>query len=68
MIELEAGDPLAIGQTRRCGERTKLAAVDEGFHDVLLDVQVGVDDGTLRPKMVVIFVGWPIVRLASSNR
>ena len=45
MIELEAGNALAIGQKRGCGQGTKLTAVDEGFYDVLLDVQVGVDDG-----------------------
>lgn len=45
MIELQAGNALAIGQTRSCGQRPKLAAVDEGFQDVLLDIQVGVEDG-----------------------
>ena len=45
MIELQAGNALAVGQTRGGGQRPKLAAVDEGFQDVLLDIQVGVEDG-----------------------
>lgn len=44
-IELESGDASATRQDGRVAEVAQLAAVDEGFEDVLLVVQVGVDDG-----------------------
>ena len=44
VIELEAWDPLSIGEDGRLGQFPQLAAVDKGLQDVLLDVVVVVDD------------------------
>jgi hypothetical protein len=45
MIQLKARDTFAVGQDRGLGELAKLAAVHEGFQDILLDIEVAVDDG-----------------------
>ena len=45
MIELQAGNPFAVGEDRGLAELAKLAAIDEGFQNVLLNVEVIVDDG-----------------------
>ena len=45
MIELQAGNPFAVGEDRGLAELAKLAAIDEGFENVLLHVEVVVDDG-----------------------
>jgi hypothetical protein len=45
MIELEAGNPFAVGEDSGLAELAKLAAIDEGFENVLLNVEVVVDDG-----------------------
>src|ERR1700732_1843415 len=45
MIELQPGDPSAAGEDSGLAELAKLAAIDEGFQDVLLNVEVVVGDG-----------------------
>lgn len=44
MIEFQAGNTLAVGQPRGFGELAQLAAVDEGFEDVLLNREIPVGD------------------------
>jgi len=52
VIELQAGNPFAVGQDRGLAELVKLAAIDEGFENVLLNVEVVVDDrGKLLPEL-----------------
>ena len=52
MIELQAGNPFAVGEDGGLTELAKLAAIDEGFENVLLNVEVVVDDGgKLLPKL-----------------
>jgi hypothetical protein len=46
VVELEAWDALACRGDGWLGEAAKLAAVDEGLQDVLLDIEVIVVDGT----------------------
>jgi len=43
-IELEARDPLAVGQYGRLGQLSQLAAVHERFQDVLLGLVIVVND------------------------
>ena len=45
MIELQAGNAFAVGQDGGLAELAKLAAINEGFENVLLNVEVVVDDG-----------------------
>ena len=45
IVELEAGDTLAGRGQGRLGEVSELPAIDKGFKDILLDIQVIVDDG-----------------------
>jgi len=45
MIELQAGNPFAVRQDSGLAELVKLATIDEGFENVLLNVEVVVDDG-----------------------
>lgn len=44
VIQLETGYPPSVGKNRGLGEFAQLAAIDECFHPVLLDVVVVVDD------------------------
>ena len=44
MIQLEAGNALAVGENRWFGKFAQLTAVDERFQDVLLGIVVVVDD------------------------
>jgi hypothetical protein len=44
MIQLEAGNALAVGENRWFGEFAQLPAIDECFQDVLLGIVVVVDD------------------------
>ena len=44
MIELEAGNALSRRRDGRFCELSQLAAIDKGFQDVLLDVEVVVVD------------------------
>src|SRR5215831_7668836 len=46
VVQLQAGDAFAIWQNGGLTELSKLPAIDEGFEDVLLDIQVAVDDGS----------------------
>jgi hypothetical protein len=44
VIELEAWDALSGRRDRRFRELSQLAAIDKGFQDILLDVEVVVVD------------------------
>ncbi len=44
MIELQTGNPFAVGEDRGLAELAELAAIDKGFENVLLNVEVVVDD------------------------
>lgn len=45
MVEFEARDPFAVGEEGGLAEPAQLAAVDKGFQDVLLDVEIIIHDG-----------------------
>lgn len=44
MLQLEARDAFAIAEHGRVGELEQLASVNEGFQDVLLDVEIPIAD------------------------
>jgi hypothetical protein len=44
VVELEAGDPVAGRGQSGLGKVSELPAIDKGFENILLDVQVIVDD------------------------
>jgi hypothetical protein len=44
VIELESGNASAAGEPSGFGQLAELAAVDEGFKDVLLDGEIAIDD------------------------
>ena len=60
MIQLQAGNAFAVGQQGGLAEFAQLAAIDEGFQNVLLNVEVVIDNrGKFSPefwKMVDSFV------------
>lgn len=45
MVQLEAGDPLAVGQHGGLAELPQLPSVHKRFQDVLLNLQVSVGNG-----------------------
>ena len=45
MIELQPGNPFTVGKDSGLAELPELAAIDEGFQNVLLDIVIVVDDG-----------------------
>jgi hypothetical protein len=45
MIQLKARNAFPVEEQRRFSEFAELSAVQEGFQDVLLDIQIVVDDG-----------------------
>jgi hypothetical protein len=45
MIELQPGNPFTVGEDSGLAELPELAAIDEGFQNVLLDIGIVVDDG-----------------------
>src|SRR5215472_15511803 len=46
MIQLQAGNAFAIGQQGRLGKLAELGAIDKGFQNVLLNVEVVIHDGS----------------------
>jgi hypothetical protein len=45
MIELRPGNPSTAGEDSGLAELPKLAAIDEAFQNVLLDIVIVADDG-----------------------
>jgi hypothetical protein len=52
VVQLQTGDAFTSRQDRGVAECPQLSAVDKGFQDVLLDIQVVVDNrGQLWPEL-----------------
>src|SRR5260370_24985036 len=45
MIQMETGNALAVGKNGGLAQSSQLATIDEGFQNVLLDIQVVVHNG-----------------------
>ena len=59
MIELQPGNPFTVGEDSGLAELPELAAINEGFQNVLLDIVIVVDDGRkLGSKFGQVFDGF----------